>query len=544
MNKTKIILIIILAASFWVRIFGINYGLPLWVVPDEPGSVFGALKMIELKSLIPANHIGEFLNVLYYPPFISYLYIIPFSFLLGLKFLFAGVSITEFKDFVMLDLSWFFIIARLFSVIIGTTTVWLVYKISKNIFEKEAPSLLSAGFLSLALLHVSFSHWTRHWVWATFLLTLIIYLLSKKDFSPKKKYLLSSLIAGIGMGINYQIGLSTFFMIFWFFFYDKLQFRKILKERWPYAAIGAFLGLFILTLYLYPATTGARDLFADGKISFLDGFIFYFKNLLKTEPTFLLFAIVGYVISYYYHKKFFYTFSSFVIFYIALFDLIYLNNGRYILMLYPVFAIVAGYGAFKAYEIASSNIKPYVFSLISITFVFMAANVIKFDYLLVKNDTRKQTLDWAMKNLPEGSKVIVAAPLTRFPSTFDAIKEQESIDAFSLRNIDRAETGIDQNKRKGKKFHALNLYTVRESWFAKNLENYIKKEKYQYFIYNPVLLEKKNIPLSLYSQGTTLKTFKGFDDEKLDMVEDNGGGIKNIYNLKNSGPTIIVKKLY
>ena len=186
MNKTKIILIIILAASFWVRIFGINYGLPLWVVPDEPGSVFGALKMIELKSLIPANHIGEFLNVLYYPPFISYLYIIPFSFLLGLKFLFAGVSITEFKDFVMLDLSWFFIIARLFSVIIGTTTVWLVYKISKNIFEKEAPSLLSAGFLSLALLHVSFSHWTRHWVWATFLLTLIFYLLSKKVFSPRK----------------------------------------------------------------------------------------------------------------------------------------------------------------------------------------------------------------------------------------------------------------------------------------------------------------------------------------------------------------------
>src|SRR3989338_11409928 len=121
MNKTKIILIIILAASFWVRIFGINYGLPLWVVPDEPGSVFGALKMIELKSLIPANHIGEFLNVLYYPTFISYLYIIPFTFLLGLKFLFAGVSITEFKDFVMLDLSWFFIIARLFSVIIGTT---------------------------------------------------------------------------------------------------------------------------------------------------------------------------------------------------------------------------------------------------------------------------------------------------------------------------------------------------------------------------------------------------------------------------------------
>ena len=88
------------------------------------------------------------------------------------------------------------------------------------------------------------------------------------------------------------------------------------------------------------------------------------------------------------------------------------------------------------------------------------------------------------------------------------------------------------------------MYTVKESWFAENLENYIKKEKYQYFIYNPFLLEKKNVPLYFYSQGITLKTFKGFDNEKLDMVEDNGGGIKNIYNLKNSGPTIIIKKLY
>ena len=212
-------------------------------------------------------------------------------------------------------------------------------------------------------------------------------------------------------------------------------------------------------------------------------------------------------------------------------------------MLYPVFAIVAGYGAFKAYEIASSNIKPYVFSAISITFVFMAINVIKFDYLLVKNDTRKQTLDWAMKNLPEGSKVIVAAPLTRFPSTPEAIQEQESIDAFSLRNIDRAEKNLGQ-KRKGKTFHALNLYTVKNSWFQEKLDEHIKKEKYQYIIFNPALLERKNVSANFYSSGETLKIFEGFYDEKMDMVEDNGGGFKNIYNLENSGPTIVVKKLY
>ena len=544
MNKTKIILITILATAFLVRIFGINYGLPLWVVPDEPGSVFGALKMIELKSLIPANHIEEFLRVLYYPPFISYIYIIPFSALLGLKFIFADIPMADFKNFAMLDLSWFFIIARFFSVILGTATVWLVYKISKNLFEKEAPALLSAGFLSIALLHVSFSHWTRHWIWATFLLTIIIYFLSRQDFSPKKKYLLASLVAGIGMGINYQVGLSIFFMLFWFFFYDNLSLKKILKERWSYGAIVIFLSLFVLTIYIYPATTGARDLFADGKISFLDGCVFYFKNLLKTDPAFLFFTLFGFIVSFIYQKKYFWSAFIFSLFYIALFDLIYLNNGRYILMLYPIFAITAGYGAYKLLKLNSFKARFCATIAVSTAFIFMGANTIKFDYLLIKNDTRKQVLDWAIKNLPEESKIVVAAPLTRFPSTLEAIKEQESIDVFSLRNIDRAEKNIDQSKRKGKKFHALNLYTVKELWFAENLENYIKKEKYQYFIYNPFLLEKKNVPLYFYSQGITLKTFKGFDNEKLDMVEDNGGGIKNIYNLKNSGPTIIIKKLF
>lgn len=544
MNKTKTILIAVLAIAFLVRLAGIDYGLPLWVVPDEPGSVFGALKMIELKSLIPANHIGEFLNVLYYPPFISYLYIIPFSVLLGLKFIFANMPMAEFKNFAILDLSWFFIIARFFSVALGTATIWLVYKISKNIFKKEEPALLSAGLLSLAILHASFSHWTRHWIWATFLLALIMYLLSREDFSTKKKYLLASLVAGMGMGINYQVGLSTFFMLFWFFFYDKLSFVKHLKERWVYGALGIFLGLFILTLRIYPATTGARDLLADGKIAVLDGFIFYFVSLLRTEPLFLFFIAAGFIFSFFHHKKYFLSSFLFVLFYITIFDIIYLNNGRYIIMLYPVFAVTGGYGAYKLWKITPIKFRHYAFSAIALAFIFMGANTIRFDYLLIKNDTRIQALKWANTNIPERSKIVILAPLTRLPSLPEAIKEQETIDAFSLRKIDYAEQNITQDERKEKKFHALNLYTVKESWLSKNMEQYIKDEKYEYLIISPSLANIKKVPPALYTTGTELKIFHGFNNEKMDMVEDNGGGLKNIYSLKNSGPTIIIKRLY
>ena len=59
MNKTKIILIAILTVSFGsfrrhkLRLASMGCA-------GRTRSVFGALKMMELKTLIPANHIGEF----------------------------------------------------------------------------------------------------------------------------------------------------------------------------------------------------------------------------------------------------------------------------------------------------------------------------------------------------------------------------------------------------------------------------------------------------------------------------------------------------
>ncbi|MBI2406557.1 MAG: hypothetical protein HYV25_03170, partial [Candidatus Harrisonbacteria bacterium] len=56
MSRTTILLIFILAVAFFVRIAGISYGLPMWLVSDEPPFIFGALKMMELRTLVPALH--------------------------------------------------------------------------------------------------------------------------------------------------------------------------------------------------------------------------------------------------------------------------------------------------------------------------------------------------------------------------------------------------------------------------------------------------------------------------------------------------------
>ena len=68
---------------------GINYGAPFPLVSDEESMIGGALRMLELRTLIPALE-PEAFKILMYPPLIPYLYLMlitPFVFLL---YIFSG----------------------------------------------------------------------------------------------------------------------------------------------------------------------------------------------------------------------------------------------------------------------------------------------------------------------------------------------------------------------------------------------------------------------------------------------------------------------
>ena len=214
----KKILVIILGAAFFLRIAGINYGLPLWLIFDEPPFITAALKMIELKTILPALHQNEFKPILYFPPYLAYLYIIPYIFLLGVKYLFFGAGIKEFQNYIVSDLSQFFLLARLISVILGTLTVGLVYKISKNIFKKEWAALLASSFLAFSILHINLSFVARDWIAATFLFTLGVWFITHPDMPFKKRCLWGGLVAGIAFGVSLIAGFLMLFMLYWYIF--------------------------------------------------------------------------------------------------------------------------------------------------------------------------------------------------------------------------------------------------------------------------------------------------------------------------------------
>src|SRR3989338_8906418 len=109
MRAYLLIFIFVLAA--FLRIWGINYGLPYFLVNDERALVYAALKMAELKTLIPAFHPGSFeiMNPMY-NFLLSYVYLIFLAPFILIKYFIGSFSnFTELYNYFILNPSSLFL---------------------------------------------------------------------------------------------------------------------------------------------------------------------------------------------------------------------------------------------------------------------------------------------------------------------------------------------------------------------------------------------------------------------------------------------------
>ena len=126
---------LVIAGAAVLRLAGLTFGLPLTLVADEPSAIFGALKMLELKTVVPALHSAEFASVLYYPPYLSYLFLLPFAVVGGLGFLLSGQSLEVFTNLLIVDSSIFFILARLLSITASVVSIVLIYQVARRLWR-------------------------------------------------------------------------------------------------------------------------------------------------------------------------------------------------------------------------------------------------------------------------------------------------------------------------------------------------------------------------------------------------------------------------
>lgn len=553
----------ILVVGLLLRIVGVTYGLPLWLVGDEPPFVLAALKMIELKTLLPVFHQEEFSTFFYFAPYLSYIYLIPFVGILGAKFLVFSGNTAEFIKFLLGNLSAFFTTARIMSALAGTATVWILYKTALNIFRNRIVALLSAGFLSLSTFHVLLSHWGRDWSWAVLFFTLALYTISQPQWTSKKRYIMTALVAGIAMGISVVAVFIPIFMALWIFFIDKKKFIKIIRNREVLFSIAVFLILFAISIMIFPGGfffTKSNSLAVPKTFERLGNtYLSFIRPVIHGDPLLSVWALVGslFILKFkdknFTKKRTLLIIFLFINIYILSFFFTFYTGDRFAIYFYPLLALLAGYGMYAAWKCAT-KIKSVIIFIHMLSFAIMLLAAFQLNHVLLQNDTRAQARSWIEKNIPQGEKIVALAPLTRLSTTPDAIAEQESIDPSSLRKIDQTERELSKELLLRPRYHALNLYTLNNKNFYLNITSYVVQNNYRYALVSKEGFRKnqeKNIAQNiLLSRGSIIATFSGNGIFEHDLTE----GSVNMWSLLNmlfspkgkvsNGPTIYLLDLF
>ena len=163
--STALILLAILAVAVGLRLWGVNWGLPLLLHNDEGNEVLRALRLgagdFELQRVAKGGY--------FYLLFVEYgvLY-------LALRLFGIVGSPADFADFFVRDPTVFYLIGRTTTALIGAATVYLVYSLGRRAYSRAA-GLWGAGLLAINVLHADLSHYIAVDVPMTFLAVATLY---------------------------------------------------------------------------------------------------------------------------------------------------------------------------------------------------------------------------------------------------------------------------------------------------------------------------------------------------------------------------------
>ncbi|PIU83119.1 MAG: hypothetical protein COS68_05720 [Elusimicrobia bacterium CG06_land_8_20_14_3_00_38_11] len=394
---------LILSISAVVRIWGINFAVPLrYGHIDESVVIFYTMRFFT----------GDFNPNPFFDYPTLYLYLLFFCYLLYFiaGFIFGKFeSISNFIAFYNSNPVPFILIGRILTVVFSIVTIYFVYIFAKKLFDRKT-GLLSALFLSLNWQHILSSHYATTDIAAVFFTLLSAFFVwdiyTKNDL---KSYLLAGFFCGLSIATKYYggiiflaivlfgwknkkyVGFSFLAVITAFFigcpfafidyagflsrFFDRLSVIIGLGKAIPFSSISNNFDIFNSLGYFFSLSTIA-------------GFIYLILKHTK-QHIFLLIIILIFLL-------FFGTWQTL--------------PGRYILALYPFFAIISA-------TVISRIKNKYLFSFaIALFLITTLPKIIKTDTLLSQKDTRVVAREWVIENIPGKSKILRGPFCPEFPN--------------------------------------------------------------------------------------------------------------------------------
>jgi hypothetical protein len=438
---------LVIAVGFIIRLCGIGYGLPFPLVSDEELLIGGALRMLELRTLLPVLH-GDALNILYYPPFLSYVYIVCMApVVVGLYIFHAFPPLDQLGTIVLnhLDLVW--LAARLVSVAFGTATLYLTYRIAEMITGSRIAAVAAAAVLSVDFMHAMLSHVARHWSATVFFIWLSALLALKYAQHPSVRLAIAGgLAAALGFGTSYIGVLGVGFAVV-AHLYSWRQHKVALLGQQALAALATCFvaSAAFVAVHPYPffrllkgtVVPIYQEKTLGGWLATCD---FYLDALWKSDPLLLVGVLVGAIACVATRRSRLLTGAIVAsLAYLAFLYKALPIEDRYILPLTPLLAILCGYGFSWAIGMAAQRpLAKLTVSVVGACLLAYPAMVTTWTSLMLQRpDTRELAKSWLETRLAANERVLVNMNTVRLNPDHQSLLAQRSIDGQSLKTMDR-----------------------------------------------------------------------------------------------------------
>ncbi|MCM8795549.1 MAG: glycosyltransferase family 39 protein [Candidatus Omnitrophica bacterium] len=424
--KHKNILFIIIFLGLILRLWSIKQNLPYNYYGDESYLIYHSLKF-GTGDLNPHWFI--------WPTLFQYLLFFFFSI-----FYLLGFALSWFKgpaDFLYLyfkDPTIFFLIGRITSAIFGTTSIYLVYTLTKKIYDKNT-GLISAFIFSFLPLTVEYSHYAVTDTPVVFMILLsFVSIMNIFLYTRLKDYISSGILSGLAIGTKYPAGILILPIILAHLFSLKQRsFKAIFSSKLIFCFFSIFLGFFLSTPF---AILDFSKFFLDIKGQVLcakmgwfgwektNPYIYHLNQNLKNTLGFplLFFSLISLIYIIIQREKKDLILISFPIIYFLLIGWNSNPYPRFMLPVLPFFAIFSGklLSDLKDWKInkGDKGADFLFFCLLVFLFFNPIYSSIRVNLSFSLPNTMTLAKEWVEKNIPKGSKILLneyGPPLIQSP---------------------------------------------------------------------------------------------------------------------------------
>lgn len=422
-------LVLILFLALVLRLIGIGHGFPFIFHPDEPATVRSALS---IRFYPNPKHFD-------WPHF--YIYLNYFLYMIFARFRDIAVSL-NLKDSlsVSFPLFWnddiiFYLLTRVFSAVLGASTVIPIYLTGKKLFGKSV-GLFGALAIALMPFHVSHSHYALIDIPMVFFLAWSLYFSSQIFLKGRwQDYVLAGVFMGFAASTKYHGALGTFVIVLAHllrlsgkkFNRPIRDFLKDIKKLLLAGgcSIAAFLvgtPYALLDFATFRRTDGPAGAFWQftnvGSVSFGQRFLQFGKGFLYKFPSdmspifvaILVLVLVEVLYLSFVKRTYDGKLKKLLFFMIPAFCfLLYIsgfvkNRSHYYMISYPFIALSVGY--FVNAYLSGEGSKPIKRFITFLVFLLPFVMSVKVSCAFMRGDTRLLLSDWLKANVTEKEVLI------------------------------------------------------------------------------------------------------------------------------------------